>query len=184
MINIETEMIVDTNIRLEEIDLKHIDDIFNTIDKQREYLSEWLPFVPTIATRNDTEKFVNYQLCMKYIHLTYIVYFQNEFAGLIGLKDINSNDDKTEIGYWLSEHLQGRGIITKSCRTLIKYAFEQLYMNRIQIRVAVGNEKSVRVARRLNFIEEGIERAGERYGNIYFDLHVFSLLRNDIQPTD
>jgi ribosomal-protein-serine acetyltransferase len=180
----ETEMIVDTNIRLEEIALKHVDDIFNTIDKQREYLGKWLPFVPFTEERSDTEEFVNYQISMKYIHLTYVIYFDNEFAGLIGLKDIDNINNKTEIGYWLSEHFQGRGIITKSCRALIKYAFEDLYMNRIQIRVAAGNEKSIRVAKRLNFTEEGVERAGERHGDVYFDLHVFSLLKNEVQPAD
>ncbi|HDR51251.1 MAG TPA: N-acetyltransferase [Mariniphaga anaerophila] len=52
-------------------------------------------------------------------------------------------------------------------------------MNRIQIKVATGNEKSRAIPLRLGFQYEGIERQRERCNNQYFDLQVFSLLKTD-----
>ena len=52
-------------------------------------------------------------------------------------------------------------------------------LNRIQIKVAVGNHKSAAIPNRLRFQLEGIERAGEFHDNKYLDLQVFSLLKQD-----
>jgi ribosomal-protein-serine acetyltransferase len=89
---------------------------------------------------------------------------------------------KTEIGYWLSEPLQGKGIVTKSTKKLIEIAFEKEQMNRIQIKCAVDNLPSKRIPQRLSFTLEGIEREGELLANKeYTDLEVYSLLRSDYE---
>lgn len=175
----DPKIVVDNDVVLERLKMKHVDDIFNTIISQREYLREWLPFVDFTNERKDTEEFVKYQLSLGDREFTYAIIEKTEFAGLIGLKEIDYINHKTEIGYWLSEKSQGKGLVTKSSKALINYAFNKLDINRIQLRVAVGNGKSVRVAKRLNFKEEGIERAGELHGDVYMDLHVFSLLKNE-----
>jgi ribosomal-protein-serine acetyltransferase len=52
-------------------------------------------------------------------------------------------------------------------------------MNRVQIKVAVGNERSAKIPKRLGFQFEGIEREGEFHSNKYFDLKVFSKLKKE-----
>ena len=66
-----------------------------------------------------------------------------------------------EIGYWLSEDLQGKGIVTQSCKALIKLGFEVFNFNRIQIPAAEENYKSRSVSERLGFKFEGIIRERE-----------------------
>lgn len=39
------KIIVNENIELQELSTEHIMPIFTTIDSQREYLREWLPFI-------------------------------------------------------------------------------------------------------------------------------------------
>jgi len=80
---------------------------------------------------------------------------------LVGLKDTDLINNKTEIGYWLSESFQHKGIITRSCKGLMDYAFKILGMNRVQLKAATENFKSQRVAERLGLSLEGIERDGE-----------------------
>ena len=105
---------------------------------------------------------------------------QNEFIGLIGLKSTDKVNKKTEIGYWLSEKYQKQGIMTKSVSKLCDFAFNELGINRIQIKCAVGNDPSKNIPKRLNFKFEGIERDGELLtGNVYTDLEVYSKLKND-----
>ena len=106
---------------------------------------------------------------------------KEEFAGLIGFKETDWVNKKTEIGYWLIEKMQGKGIITSCVTKLIKFAFQKLKLNRTQIKVAVGNSKSVAIPKRLGFTLEGIERAGEKHGQEYLNLKVYSLLKSDLQ---
>jgi ribosomal-protein-serine acetyltransferase len=177
-----TRIIVNENISLKQIELSDAADIFHTIDTQREYLSEWLPFVPMTLDVSDTENFISsiYSGPEESRELVFVIHFQKQFAGLIGFKNTDSLNQKTEIGYWLSESFQKKGIITESLRTLINYAFEELEMNRIEIRCAVGNIASKNIPQRLGFQLEGIEREGELLSNKTFtDLERYSLLRND-----
>ena len=63
---------------------------------------------------------------------------------------------------------------------LIEHAFGELDMNRIQIKVAVGNDKSRRIPEKLGFQMEGIERDGELLvDNVFTDIAVYSLLRKE-----
>ena len=105
------------------------------------------------------------------------------FAGLVGFKDTDRANRKTEIGYWLGEEYQGRGIMTRCVEALCGLAFSELDMNRIQIQCAVGNTKSSNIPRRLGFTLEGIARAGELQADGRFsDIEVYSLLREEYIP--
>ena len=153
--------------------------IFNTIDKEHAYLEEWLPFVELTQEISYTQRFVESYSDSDKIDFTCAIYFQNQFVGVIGLKDTDLDNKKTEIGYWLSESFQHKGIVTRSSKTMINYVFDEMNLNRIQLKAATGNFKSQHVAGRLGFISEGIERDGELHTQGFVDLIVFSLLRAD-----
>ena len=174
------ELIVNNEIRLKELGLEDVQAIFNIIDNERNYLSEWLPFIADTHRMSDTQSFVDdYIKSSKSKELTFAIYFQNQLVGLIGMKDTDFDNQKTEIGYWLSEEFQHKGIVTRSCEALINYVFYEMKMNRIQLKAATGNFKSQRVAERLGFVREGIERQGELHERGFVDLIVFGLLKND-----
>ncbi|MFT3754214.1 MAG: GNAT family protein [Paludibacter sp.] len=174
-----TRLYVDEDITLKEIGFEDVKDIFYTIDSERDYLSEWLPFVELTTDISYTRAFVSNYLNAEIKDLTCAIFYQQKFVGLAGLKDTDFDNMKTEIGYWLSESYQHKGIITRSCQKLIEYAFEELKMNRIQLKAATGNIKSQAVAGRLGFIREGIERDGELHSRGFVDLVVFALLKRD-----
>jgi len=172
-------IVVDTNIRLKEIGLEDAEVIFNTIINERDYLSEWLPFVEHTHEISFTHSFIEEYLNSERKDLTCAIYYQNQFVGLVGLKDTDTDNKKTEIGYWLSEAFQHKGIITCSCKTLISYAFDEMDINRIQIKAAEHNLKSQQIPLRLGFKREGIERDGELHSRGFVDLVIFSLLKAD-----
>jgi len=175
----QRELKVDENIRLKELGLDDVDAIFNTIVNERDYLAEWLPFVEFTHEITYTRRFVENYLNSDKTDATFAIYFQSLFVGVIGLKNTDPANKKTEIGYWLSESYQHRGIITLSCKALINYAFDRMHLNRIQLKAATGNIKSQQVAQRLGFSKEGIERNGELHSRGFIDLVVFSLLKTD-----
>jgi len=172
---------VNKNIRLETVKLSMAPVIFETINRDREYLGKWLPFVEFTRQVSDTENFlqsiVNQQEVKK--DEVFSIWYNGDFAGLIGFKDTDWINHKTEIGYWIGEKMQGKGIVTACVQKLIRYAFHKLKMNRVQIKVAVGNQKSSAIPKRLGFQFEGTERAGELHLAKYLDLEIYSLLQHD-----
>ena len=166
---------------LESLGMEHVDTVFEAIDNNREHLSKWLPFVRFTRQKEDTEEFIS-SVVNKKPHEkeeVFTIWHDEEFAGLIGYVNSDRVNRKTEIGYWLVKSKEGKGIISEATQKLIKLAFKQLQMNRITIRCAKGNDRSSAVARRLGFTYEGTERQGEKHGELYFDLEVYSLLKNE-----
>lgn len=173
---------VSEDILLKSIELNDATDIFHTISTQRKYLGKWLPFVDNTRVIDDTKSYIAALLSSpgRDDSPVFVIHFQGEFAGLIGFKDTDLQNKRTEIGYWLSEPFQRKGIMTRSVRMLTRYAFEKMHLNRVQIKCAVGNDPSGNIPKRIGFTFEGIERDGElQSGGYYADLKVFSLLRGD-----
>jgi ribosomal-protein-serine acetyltransferase len=173
------ELKVDNDILLKEIGLEDVEAIFNTIDAERAYMLEWLPFVELTQEVSNTRTFVENYLNAEVKDLTCVIYYKEKFVGLIGLKDTDFDNLKTEIGYWLSESFQHKGIITRACKGIINHCFNELKLNRIQIKAATGNLKSIAIPERLGFKREGIERDGELHSRGFVDLVVFGLLKKD-----
>ena len=84
-------------------------------------------------------------------------------VGSIGFhrNDLAEDDDEYELGYWIGKPYWGQGLIPEAAREMLRYAFEDLGMNRIWCGYYDGNEKSRRVQEKLGFVyqrkTEGIE---------------------------
>lgn len=172
---------VSTHIRLERLNITHAFHVFEAIVQNREFLSPWLPFVQDTQSQEDTEGFIQ-TITSKSNNdrdEVFVIWYDGYFAGLIGFKDSDRINMKTELGYWLIKKMSGKGIITKSVKVLVDFAFQQMSMNRIQIKCASGNLKSVAIPKRLNFQFEGVERDGEKHNTGYLDLEIYSMLRKD-----
>jgi ribosomal-protein-serine acetyltransferase len=173
----QRKLFVNDKILLKEIGFEDVEAIYNTIDHDRVYLGEWLPFVELTREISYTHRFVENYINSDQTDITFAIYYQDHFAGIIGLKDTDPENKKTEMGYWLSESYQHKGIMTLSGKALINYVFDEMNFNRIQLKAATGNSKSRNVAKRLGFREEGIERESELHQRGYVDLVVYSLLK-------
>ena len=83
--------------------------------------------------------------------------------GSVGLhrNDLAEKDDEYELGYWIGKPFWGQSLIPEASRELLRYAFENLGMNRIWCGYYDGNEKSRRVQEKLGFVfhhtTEGLE---------------------------
>lgn len=173
---------VDNDIELKQLEQSDAVDIFKTIDNQREYLGKWLPFVEFTKEISDSESFIASVVNAPEDRIEYVFTIRkgNDFVGLIGFKDTDRRNRKTEIGYWLSEQYQKQGIVTKAVDKLCEFAFNTLGLNRVQIKCAVGNIPSKNIPKRLGFKLEGIERQGELLtGNVFTDLEIYSKLKSD-----
>jgi len=174
-------IVVSNEILLERIRVTDAATIFHAIDQNRSHLGAWLPFVDYTKEAKDSEAFIQTVISRREetLNEVYTIWFKGEFAGLIGFHNTDRVNEKTEMGYWLISEKTGQGIIHRSCEVLIGLAFEKMGINRITIRCATDNLASQKVPQRLGFTFEGIERSGERYHDLFFDLKVFSFLKSE-----
>jgi ribosomal-protein-serine acetyltransferase len=158
----------------------HADELFEIIDHNRSYLRRWLPWVDGTRTVDDTRAF-----CKQALHqfaedgtIVAGILFGGRIAGTIGLHF--TTPGCREIGYWLGENYQGRGLVTDSCKALIRHAFTHLGVNRIEIRVEPGNTRSRAVPERLGFTYEGtLRQKGTNADGEPIDLMMCSLLKDE-----
>ncbi len=172
---------IDDEITIKELGIETAEKLFELIDINREYLREWLSWVDNTSTIDDTILYIQTLFNQDVFSERYVfeIRYNNELAGLIDFHKGDSVNLKAEIGYWLAENFQGKGIITKACVALIDYGFKKAGLNRITIKCALDNKKSQAIPLRLNFKTEGIEREGQYLYGRYHDLLVFSMLKND-----
>jgi ribosomal-protein-serine acetyltransferase len=176
---------VNEKVRLESLELSMAEVVFKTIERDRQYLREWLPFIESTTVITDTEAFIKSLISQKEKKRdeVFAIWYNEEFAGLIGYKDTDWINHKTEIGYWLARPMQGKGIMTACVSSLVSFAFRKMGINRVQIKIAKGNVKSEGIPSRLEFCYEGTEREGELLHGKYHDLNIFSLLKKDLKLT-
>jgi ribosomal-protein-serine acetyltransferase len=172
---------IDHEIRIELIEEKHIQPIFEMVDGNRNHLRQWLPFVDKMQTVEFAQNFVKetQQRNQEGNEFAFVIIDNETFVGRIGVYKIDNKNKIGEIGYWIIQDSQGKGIATKCCKQLIEFCFRELRLNRIEIKCGTGNLKSATIPQRLNFTKEGIMRQAELLYDEFIDLNLFSLLNND-----
>ena len=174
---------IDENIKIELINENHSQTIFDIVDQNRIHLRQWLPFVDRMQTVEFAENFVKgtMQRNKDGNEFAFVIIENDKVIGRIGVYKIDGQNKIGEIGYWLAENLQGKGIITKSCKALIDFCFSDLQLNRIEIKCGTENFKSKTIPEKLNFTKEGVIREGELLYDKFIDLNLYSLLKTDIK---
>lgn len=169
----------DTYMRL--LEYRDAPAVFETLDSSRKNLEQWLPFISSTRSSNDTLAFIKSALAQyaenNGMHLG--IWVDQHLAGVIGLSYIDWPNRRTSIGYWLGTPYQGKGLMTHACRTLVDFLFSQYQLNRIEIQVALENQKSRAIPERLGFTHEGLVRQVEKIGDKYRDHVVYGLLSSE-----
>jgi RimJ/RimL family protein N-acetyltransferase len=75
-----------------------------------------------------------------------------------GLHDIDWQGRQCDTGFWVRKSAQGKGFATEAGNALLRYAFGALGMRRIGLTHSGGNETSRRIAEKLGFMFEGVQR--------------------------
>lgn len=95
--------------------------------------------------------------------------------GLHGLKDVYRYNG--ELGYWLSEHHWGKGIMSHAVGLMVEYAFVQTHWLRLFACIYEHNLSSMRVLEKNGFKLEAIHRRAVMKEGKLLDEHMFAILR-------
>jgi ribosomal-protein-alanine N-acetyltransferase len=80
------------------------------------------------------------------------------------------------IGYWLGEPFWGKGIMTEAVTLMVKYAFQNFNLVRLQAGVYSSNPASMKVLEKAGFTKEGIAKKAIFKRGEFLDEHIYALL--------
>ncbi len=159
----------------------HADELYRLIRENREHLGRWLPWAEDVSSPRDTEDFIARTIVQdaqgRGTH--HCIFFHGRIAGVAGFHPIRWPSRTGELGYWLGRDFTGRGLVTEACVVLLGMAFQEMDLNRMEIRCAAGNTRSIAVAKRLGMVYEGTLREAERLGDGYVDHVIHSILKRE-----
>jgi ribosomal-protein-serine acetyltransferase len=175
------EIRVDDEILLRQRIEGDRDAMWKALDAGRDYIGKYLPWMAAYITeadhtrsydtrRNETDNFDGSR--------GYIIEYKGELAGTAGFGKPN-HDNGGEIGYWIRQDLQGRGIATRVVEKIIDMMIIEMGLHRIMIRAATSNLSSRAIPERLGFTYEGTMRDASFVNNEYMDLEIYSMLDHE-----
>jgi ribosomal-protein-serine acetyltransferase len=169
------------DLHLVLVEPRHAEPLYRAVDENRAYLRRWLPWVDDTRSVADILAFIRstQQQFGRNDGFQTVLVFRGEIAGMCGYKHIDWTSRSTELGYWLGERFQHRGLMTLACRAYLAHAFEALELNRVGIRAAVANERSRAIPERLGFTYEGAIRQAEWLYDRFVDHAVYGILREE-----
>ncbi len=174
---------IDDEVRLRLWERHDAPALAALVRDQVEHLGRWLPFATSAYT--DAEALTYSDRSRREwaiyggLELAVTVAPAWNFVGSVGLHSLDRLNHKGEVGYWLSEPYQGRGIMIRAVAALVDTAFTTFALNRLEIRAQPDNARSRAIPERLGFTEEAILREDIRHPDGYVDHVVYGLLRKD-----
>ncbi len=145
---LEAEGLVLRHVRLCDLDVLH-----EAVIRNREYLRPWVGQwilrepVSREARRHQIEEWIQEYPTGRGRN---IIAENGEFRGMAGLHDRNGPRD-VEVGYWVDEIHQGRGVATRATRALTRLALAHPDVDRVVLRHLVDNQPSRRIPEKLGF---------------------------------
>ncbi|MDO8594955.1 MAG: GNAT family protein [bacterium] len=180
--NTDTFLIpVRENITLRFIRPDEAEALYKLVDKNRAYLREWLDWVdaqtgPEVSKENILKRI---EKAGRGTVLDLGVYQGDTLIGSMGFNKIETKSRRAEIGYWLAEDYEGKGIMTDCVRALVSYGFKELKLHRIEIHCSTNNPKSAAIPERLGFKLDGILRDGSFLYDRFESRRVYSMLEDE-----
>ena len=160
-------------------------ELYALTDANRAYLRRWLPWLDAVQSEQDSREYLQTVIEQREAGRgpVFAIVHLGALAGVAGFHPVDRIHRVGDIGYWLAEPHQGKGIMTKSCKFLVRYGFQTLDLNRIQIPAATQNRRSRAIPERLGFKFEGILRARENLYGTFVDHAMYSMLQSEL-PSD
>ena len=142
-----------------------------------------------LGKQNSIKKLKNYlgnelklQKQNKAMHFTIISESAKQIIGLISLKNLDQYNKRASIKYLLDKKFRNKGYTKEACKIIIKFAFNKLKLNRIELNCAATNIASKKLINNLDAKYEGTQRKRIKIKNEFIDRLQYSILKKEYQP--
>ena len=174
---------VDNSIELRLLEPRHAEELNALIERNFNHIKKWSAWLKDDRSIENSLAFIKRNL-KKFAEnegFAVGIWYRDEMAGQIEYNYLDWNNRKTELGFWLGEYFQGKGLVTKSCRVLIDYAFNELKLNRVEMHCGIKNKKSRKIPEKLGFRKEGVIRQAGWLQDHFVDFVIYGMLASEWQ---
>lgn len=105
----------------------------------------------------------------------------NKLIGTCCLGDFDEGAKRAEIGYSIAKLEWGKGYATEAVKVVIDFGLNVMELNRIEANITPGNDASVRVLKKVNFVHEGIVRERDLIKGKLEDGIIMAILKKDYE---
>lgn len=102
---------------------------------------------------------------------------QGVVLGRVGLRTVDLALGLGEVAYWTLPAARRRGVTVRAVTELVRWALDDLGLHRLELRHAMANAASCRVAERAGFTAEGVLRSALLHADGWHDMHLHGLVR-------
>jgi ribosomal-protein-serine acetyltransferase len=143
-------------------------------------LSPWLPWCTPEYSPEHAANWITFCETAREMQLEFHFVIEGDNGRLLGGCGLNGLDwpnTTANLGYWVRTSEAGRGVATQAAKLLCAWAFAHTQLYRLEIRAAVENVASRRVAEKTGGTYEGILRQRLLLPDGRHDLAMYSILR-------
>ncbi len=146
------------------VTLDDVPALAKLLSANRDFLAPWEPVRGDGYFTPDGQHAIVTRALARYgegIHVPLVICDESgQVAGRINLNDIVRGAFQCgTLGYWLGAEFNGRGLATAAVRDIIRLAFDDLELHRIEAGTLVHNIRSQRVLERSGFVRFGLAPA-------------------------
>lgn len=175
--NIETERLLLRKFKIE--DAKQMFDNWAKDPENVKYLS-WKAHESIADTYRVLNNWIDEYQCDNSYRWCITLKDTNEVIGSIDVIEMKEIRSTCEIGYVVSKKYWNRGIMTEALRAIIKYLFDKVNFNRIQLRHMVDNPASGKVMMKCGMKYEGTLRQYDlKNTGELCDAAIYSILKGE-----
>lgn len=106
----------------------------------------------------------------------------DQMIGELSITDIEEGDQKA--GFRISMRsieLTGKGYGTEAIRLVLKFVFEELKLNRLQLEVFSHNLRGIKAYEKVGFVKEGTLRESLYYNGKFSDEIIMAIIKSDYE---
>src|SRR2546426_8948280 len=143
----------ETQLRL--LEERHVEEYCALIERNQEHLHEWIAVEAYEGSVETLRAYVKQRL-LQFVngegyHLG--IWYQDALVGVLDYR-LNWRGRKVELGYWLDAAMEGKGMVTQACRTMVRGTFGGHTVQKMEISCVTENKSRRAGAQRLCFSQE------------------------------
>ncbi|WP_337860539.1 GNAT family N-acetyltransferase [Ferroplasma sp.] len=129
-------------------------------------------------TEEDAREFIekNREIEGEIFAMDFYIFYDNNFAGVIGLSDIDYENSRSHIGYWIGKKYRNKGIGSKALELTVNFARDMLKLHSLHTKVLTENIPSIIILERNGFSITGIEKDSFLYNEKFYSAFIMSII--------
>lgn len=139
----------------------------------------WQPHESLSYTKRYLDEVMRQYKAHSFFDFAIVCKEDGRMIGTCGFTRLDPFNHSAEIGYVLSPAYWGRGIASEAVEMILRFAFCNLGVHRVEARYMPGNTASRRVMEKKGMVFEGVERDAIYVKGAYQDVGKCAILRSD-----